>query len=92
MGTYKGNAGNLMQHWTLSEILETAQRCGISELNYIDAHAMAPLAMPKNPAEIDPSFAQVKHNLPGQNSRYEKEWHHLVAQDQDEYPSSAAFV
>ena len=26
MGTYKGNAGHLMQHWTLCELLTAAKR------------------------------------------------------------------
>ena len=43
MPPYKGNKGNLMQHWTLCDVLRIAQRHH-SALNYIDAHAMAPLA------------------------------------------------
>ena len=30
MGTYKGNNGNLMQHWTLCEVLHIAQESGVT--------------------------------------------------------------
>ena len=92
MGTYMGNVGHLMQHWTLCEILAAAQPHH-SGLNYIDAHAMAPLAAePEDPAKVDAHFAWVQRNLPGRESRYEQAWHHLVPQGLPEYPSSAAFV
>ena len=45
LGTYKGNTGNLMQHWTLCETLSTAWDSGVRALNYIDAHAMAPMGL-----------------------------------------------
>ena len=43
MCKYKGNDGNLMQHWTLCEMLTVAQRHA-SCLTCVDAHAMAPAA------------------------------------------------
>ena len=95
MGTYKGNVGNLMQHWTLCEVLKVAQNNGVTALNYVDAHAMAPWATGcPNPDRI---FTSAKKLLPGQKSEYEKAWHSLVQQNnpdgqQDGYPSSAAFV
>ncbi len=92
MGTYMGNVGNLMQHWTLCEILNVANKhiCG---LNYIDAHAMAPLAAnPKNPNRVEDRFARVQGNLPGQDSVYERAWYRLVQGQGPVYPSSAAFV
>ena len=93
MGTYKGNIGNLMQHWTLCEILEAAKKQDICGLNYIDAHAMAPLADgPEDSGRVDAQFAWVQRNLPGQNSIYERAWCHLVPQGLVKYPSSAAFV
>ena len=93
MGTYKGNVGNLMQHWTLCKILTAAQKHKRhSGLNYIDAHAMAPLTKPENPVQIAPYFAQVQRNLPGQNSVYERAWHDLVPTNPRAYPNSGAFV
>ena len=91
MGTYKGNVGNLMQHWTLCEVLNIANQ-HVSGLNYIDAHAMAPRAAhPEDPARVDARFARAQLNLPGQEAVYERAWHDLVAQGPG-YPSSAAFV
>lgn len=95
MGTYKGNVGNLMQHWTLCEILAIAEpHC--SGLNYIDAHAMAPWATTRTTRNIN-EFDSVRNSLwncpPGQNSVYERAWNNLAWQEEREgYPSSAAFV
>ncbi len=44
MSTYKGNVGNLMQHWTLCELLSIAGESEVTGLSFIDAHAMVPLA------------------------------------------------
>ena len=95
MGTYMGNVGHLMQHWTLCEILNVANKhvCG---LNYIDAHAMAPWATIRTDRKINRLDA-VRRSLsscpPGQNSVYERAWSSLAHQQKREgYPSSAAFV
>lgn len=90
MGTYKGNKGNLMQHWTLCEVLRLAQCNSVTQLNYIDAHAMAPLA--KTPTSPDQVFPRVQANLPGQGSAYEKAWQTLAPNSVDGYPNSANFV
>ena len=87
MGTYKGNAGNLMQHWTLCELLVIAGK-HTSGLSFIDAHAMAPLASGNKGK--DDRFARVQTGLPGQGSVYEQAWHHLAPNGG--YPNSAAFV
>lgn len=90
MGTYKGNVGHLMQHWTLCELLETAQE-HTSGLNFIDAHAMAPWAT--KPTSPDARFTNRRKSLPGQKSVYERAWKVLEGQHQDlGYPNSAAFV
>ena len=44
MCAYAGNVGHLMQHWTLCKLLVIACRHNVPGLNFIDAHAMAPLA------------------------------------------------
>ena len=89
MSKYKGNVGNLMQHWTLCEALNIAQGSGVTSLNYIDAHAMAPLADAcANPAF---EFLSVQRRLPGQGSVYEEAWLRLTRRDRV-YPNSAAFV
>ena len=87
MTTYKGNAGNLMQHWTLCELLVIAGKHA-SGLNFIDAHAMAPLARERTSS--DPKFSSVQAGLPGQKSPYEKAWRQLAPRGG--YPNSASFV
>ena len=89
---YKGNVGNLMQHWTLCEVLATAQRHA-SCLSYVDAHAMAPLA--NLPTERNDKrrevFDRVRASRSGRESAYEQSWHRL-APGGTCYPNSAAFV
>ena len=88
MGTYKGNSGHLMQHWTLCELLVIAGKHS-SGLSFIDAHAMAPMA--HTPTRLDARFKRVRAGLPGQQSSYEVAWQEIVPQGQG-YPNSAAFV
>ena len=92
MPTYKGNVGHFMQHWTLCELLRIAQAQGVQGLNFIDAHAMAPIAYERTDADC--MFDRVRNNLPGQGSVYEHAWHELRQQQQEQegYPNSAAFV
>ncbi len=87
MGTYKGNVGNLMQHWTLCELLVVARKHA-AELSFVDAHAMAPLALERT--DGNPAFSRVQAALPGQKSAYEQAWHQLAPSGG--YPNSAAFV
>lgn len=89
MPPYKGNKGNLMQHWTLCEALRIAQ-CHHSALNYIDAHAMAPLATCRT--GYDPVFDAVRNRLASGESPYEKAWQALAPKPTDGYPNSANFV
>lgn len=96
MPTYKGNVGHLMQHWTLCELLDIAQQQRVPGLNFIDAHAMAPLARTKETLD-DRRFNAVEARVqqdPGPDhgwaSKYEWAWHHL--EPRVGYPSSAAFV
>ena len=97
MGTYMGNVGNLMQHWTLCEVLRIAKE-HVTGLNYIDAHAMAPWATQcagagGNPKLPDTIFRRVRDGMPDPGSVYEQAWHCLADQHQQNgYPSSAAFV
>ena len=88
MSTYKGNVGNLMQHWTLCELLAIAGK-HTSGLNFIDAHAMAPLAQKRTGAnpKFDSVCARIR-NHPA--SLHEQTWQHLVPDKG--YPNSAAFV
>ena len=89
MTTYKGNSGHLMQHWTLCELLVIAGK-HTSGLNFIDAHAMAPLANEMTRTYVDRRFDRVYAGLPGQGTAYETAWHQLAPNGG--YPNSAAFV
>ena len=96
MPTYKGNAGHLMQHWTLCKMLEVAACKGVTGLNLIDAYAMAPLAT-KNKCE-DAKFKRAKNSLPNLGDSavaYGQTWHQLTCghcPPRKGYPNSAAFV
>ena len=92
MSTYKGNAGHLMQHWTLCELLVAARK-HTSGLNFIDAHAMAPLARVREEANrrFDIVQQRVQVCLPDPNLTYEYAWHNLDPNGEG-YPNSAAFV
>ena len=80
--------GNLMQHWTLCELLTAVGR-HTSGLNFIDAHAMAPVASDNK--RRDGMFAHVQDGLPDHpGSTYERAWHELAPNRS--YPNSAAFV
>ena len=89
MTTYKGNSGNLMQHWTLCEIVNIADEQYVPGLNFIDAHAMAPIAHTLD-GNGDDKFREVRGSLPGRHSLYERAWHQLVPNGG--YPNSANFV
>ena len=89
MGTYKGNVGNLMQHWTLCELLVIAADNQTSGLSFIDAHAMAPLATENE--HTDYQFTRVEDGLGSHpQSAYQQAWHHLASNGG--YPNSAALV
>ena len=100
MPTYKGNAGHLMQHWTLCEILEAAGR-HTKGLNFIDAYAMAPLATEKTGKPglgKDYLFDLAESRLPNLGDSavaYGRAWHQLTSghcPPRKGYPNSAAFV
>ena len=92
MTTYKGNAGNLMQHWTLCELVNIADEENVPGLSFIDAHAMAPCAEEPDdkPGYSRPLFLNTRAALPGQRSVYERAWHQLAPKEG--YPNSANFV
>ena len=89
MPPFKGNNGNLMQHWVLCELLAAA-RSHANGLTFVDAHAMAPLAT-RRTAQHGGKFDAVFANLPGQGSAYEQAWQALAPRP-GTYPNSASFV
>ena len=103
MTNYRGNAGNLMQHWTLCEVLRVADENNVSGVNFIDAHAMAPWARvcSNQGGQPDVEFIAVRErvtNAPNNRCVYEQAWHRLInrrigrGQEQEGYPNSAAFI
>src|SRR5689334_18313336 len=88
--SYRGNDGNLLQHWTLCEVL-SALADGSRELAFIDAYAMAPCATEMHNRRDHATFNSVYRRLPGRRSAYELAWSKLAATCNG-YPNSAAFV
>jgi hypothetical protein len=95
MPTCRGNRGNLLQHWTLCELIQILGTClpKDSHLLYIDAYPMAPLAPMREKADQTRAhFLHVRNELPGQRSTYETSWQELAHKNPDLYPSSLVFV
>ena len=88
MCNYKGNVGHLMQHWTLCELVDFADRENAPGLSFIDAHAMAPIGNRRISA--DARFDRARVCPPCKRSVYQKAWHQMVPISG--YPNSAAFV
>lgn len=96
MPTYKGNRGNLMQHWVLVELITILRNLStppVPRLCFIDAHAMAPCAARHPfPGQTAQDFDAVRDALPGQRSPYELIWLDCASEDCTRYPSSAVLV
>ena len=100
---YRGNAGNLLQHYTLSQMLRVADENDVPGLNFIDAHAMAPWATvcSNQDGEPDDKFSAVRNRVTGEQDNlcvYELAWRRIInrrrerGQALEGYPSSAAFI
>ena len=75
MPTYRGNRGNLLQHWVLVELLARLQQQGPSNLSFIDTHSMSPRATRSAKAVTDqtaPEFDRVLTHLAEGQSSYER--------------------
>lgn len=92
---YKGNKGNLLQHWTFARLLGVLSSEGLGpvHLQLVDAHAMAPLAGYRagGSGSTAPAFTDVRAALADHATDYEAAWHRLAA-GRDAYPSTAAFA
>ena len=66
MSNFKGNDGNLMQHWVLCELLAVARK-DTTHLTFVDAHSMAPIAIERTEKRANRSgkFDAVFEHLPG---------------------------
>lgn len=95
MPTFKGNKGNLLQHWVLAELtLLLRSQFPSAHLSLIDAHAMSPYAT-RSPGASANVFDVVQNRLPGQGSAYEHAWSQMAGQKGSravEYPTTAMFV
>jgi hypothetical protein len=93
--TFRGNRGNLLQHWVLVELLEDLRERQPGTLCFVDAHAMSPIATRSPKAATDQTaaeFDRVRAHLAEGLSPYELTWLSLSQSLGSEYPSSAAFV
>ena len=73
MSSFKGNDGNLMQHWVILELLGVARKYTTRSMP-IDAHSMAPIAIHRTEKKANRrrKLGRVLENLPGQGSSYEQ--------------------
>lgn len=90
MPIFRGNAGNLLQHWVLCEILEACS--GHGHIDFVDAYSMAPLAAERPNLDATAHlFDCAQARLPGERTAYEQAWHGLAPRG-PKYPNSAVFV
>ena len=95
MPTYRGNRGNLLQHWVLVELLGWIRAHGIEKLCFVDAYSMSPTPTRSSKAATDQTaheFDRVRSQLAQASSAYERAWMALSTALPSEYPSSAVFV
>jgi hypothetical protein len=87
--TFAANAGNVLQHSPLCEVVGDLLDVHTERLLLIDAYAMAPLARPKR--EPRPEFQRFQGTLRSSCSGYARAWAAL-APDPRLYPSTANFL
>lgn len=95
MPTFKGNRGNLLQHWVLTELITILARRAspATDLSFVDAYAMSPYARrDSTPGQTAGDFELVRDRLPGQRTPFELAWQEIRRKGRVEYPTSAMFV
>src|SRR4029453_12601928 len=90
MSKYRGNIGNLLQHWVLCELLCSANSHW-DDIRFMDAYSMAPLATERFKSGWSAAIFDYARDRWPADSPYERTWRKLV-QDGSGYPNSAAFV
>jgi hypothetical protein len=90
MPTYRGNIGNLLQHWVLCEI---AERCNWrwTEIRFVDAYSMAPIAKERPKQHWSSRLFDYARDRSEPESLYERTWRQLAI-DRQGYPNSANFI
>jgi hypothetical protein len=96
MGLCRGNRGNLMQHWTLAEVV-SAIKDKVDNLHFVTTHSMAPWSVPEKKDENQRCrqvFRVASRRLKSQTnlSYYESAWKALSNESGVPYPSSAVFM
>jgi hypothetical protein len=95
MPIYRGNRGNLLQHWVLVELLGGIRADGVDELGFIDAYSMSPTPTGSAKAATDQTvheFDRVRSLLALGSSAYERARLEICKSLASEYPSSTVFV
>src|SRR5262245_48634318 len=95
MPTFRGNRGNLLQHWVLVEVLNALHPQRVSGLCFVDAYSMSPTPTRSPKVVTDqtaPEFDRLRARLKQGPSAYERAWLSLGQSLPSDYPSSAAFV
>ena len=90
MPSYRGNIGNLLQHWVLCELVEC---CGYEwpKLRFVDGYSMAPLATERPTSHWSSQLFDHARDRAKRDSIYERTWSSLN-RGASGYPSSAAFL
>ena len=90
MPSYRGNIGNLLQHWVLCELVDC---CGghWTNLRFVDAYSMAPLATERARPHWSSELFDHARDRTKRDSIYERTWS-CLDRDASRYPNSAAFV
>ena len=90
MATYRGNIGNLLQHWVLCELIERANKYW-TQLRFVDAYSMAPLATERFKSGWSGHLFDHARDRATFGSTYEEAWRKIAA-GTSTYPNSAQFV
>ena len=82
MPTYRGNRGNLLQHWVLVELLGCIREGGIGKLCFVDAYSMSQTPTRSERAATDQTaqeFDHVRSRLDPSSSVFEQAWLTLIS-------------
>ena len=90
MPTYRGNVGNLLQHWVLCELIEHSSEYW-DRVSFVDAYSMAPFATERFKSGSSAHLFDHARDRVETDSIYEQTWRSIVG-GRAVYPNSAALV
>lgn len=90
MPQYRGNIGNLLQHWVLCDLVKQSHEHW-TEIRFVDAYSMAPFATERYKPGWSGYIFDHARDRSGTGSDYEQTWRRLGALESG-YPNSAAFL